>query len=168
MDFTEIYKHSYGLVQFSPGTHFILTAVEDRLIVRRSDTFHVARSWTVDNAPSRSTALTSATGPQHPKMKEKASMADGWVSHAGWSSDSEYIFAACTKRGIINVYKLQDEEWGARIEAGVEGLAKVEWAPDGRTLVCFSDWGVRPIQLEQSIGRLTGCKDSCESLCGRS
>ena len=37
---------------------------------------------------------------------------------------------------------MEDEEWSARIEAGPEGLAKVEWAPDGRNVLCFSEWGV--------------------------
>ncbi|KAG8733960.1 hypothetical protein FRC12_018690 [Ceratobasidium sp. 428] len=36
-----------------------------------------------------------------------------------------------------------DEEWNARIEAGAEGLARAEWAPDGRSIVCFSEWGLR-------------------------
>jgi hypothetical protein len=40
------------------------------------------------------------------------------------------------------VFKMRDEEWRGRIEAGAEGLVKAEWAPDGRTILCFSEWGV--------------------------
>ncbi len=38
MDFTEIYKQSASLVAFSPAGNLILTAAQDRLIVRRTDT----------------------------------------------------------------------------------------------------------------------------------
>jgi len=37
---------------------------------------------------------------------------------------------------------MRDEEWSARIEAGTEGLLRAEWAPDGRHVLCFSEWGV--------------------------
>ncbi|KDQ16712.1 hypothetical protein BOTBODRAFT_238662 [Botryobasidium botryosum FD-172 SS1] len=137
MDFTELYKQTSSLVAFSPGSHFILTAVQDRIIVRRTDSFQIARTWLVNTAPSPTHALLASS-------KSKAGTAsDGWVSHAGWSRDSEYIFAACAKRGVVAVYKMEDEEWNARIEAGPEGLVKAEWAPDGRSILCFSEWGLR-------------------------
>ena len=65
-----------------------------------------------------------------------------WITHAGWSCDSEYVLGACAKTGVVCVFKLRDETWSARIEAGAEGLVKAEWAPDGRTVLCFSEWGV--------------------------
>lgn len=135
MDFTEIYKHTAGLVAFSPGAQFILTAVQDRVIVRRADSFQIARTWQLappsENAPSQ-------TGRSDPKNTSNSP----WISHAGWSADSEYVLAASVKTGVVNVYKLRDESWNATIEAGAEGLAKVEWAPDGRSILCFSEWGV--------------------------
>jgi len=27
------------------------------------------------------------------------------------------------------------------------GLTKAEWAPDGRTILCFSEWGVRQFSI---------------------
>ena len=78
--------------------------------------------------------------------RDRERMADGgaggWVSHAGWSCDSEYVLGACAKAGVVQVFKLRDETWSARIDAGAEGLVKAEWAPDGRTVLCFSEWGV--------------------------
>ena len=129
MDFTEIYKQSANLVSFSPGAHFILNAVEDVLVVRRTDTLQITRTWSI--APSTRTT----TGP------------DCWISHAGWSCDSEYIFAASAKCGVLQVFKLRDETWTARIETGAEGLVKAEWAPDGRNILCFSEWGVSTLAL---------------------
>lgn len=138
MDFTEIYKQTASLVAFSPGAHFILAAVQDRLIVRASATLQITRTWLVDPNPSSTNTLLS-------KSSNKSSIATndlGWITHAGWSCDSEYLLAACAKNSVVHVYKLQDEEWSARIESGTEGLVKAEWAPDGRNILCFSEWGV--------------------------
>lgn len=60
---------------------------------------------------------------------------------------SEYILAACAKNGVVHVFKLRDEEWNARIDCGAEGLVKAIWAPDGRTILCFSEWGVGSMVL---------------------
>lgn len=146
MDFTETYKQTGSLVAFSPGAQFILTAVHDRLVVRRADTFQVARTWLVDNSPSATTAIlstSSSSGRTRAAGSGSSAPSDAYISHIGWSKDSEYLFAACVKRGVVNVFKMRDEEWDARIEAGAEGLVRVEWAPDGRSLLCFSQWGVR-------------------------
>ena len=114
MDFTQTYKQSNFLVEFSKGAQWILTAVDDRLIVRRADSFLIERTWLVESA----------------------------ITHIGWSRDSEYVFGANSKQGVVNVFKITDEEWNAQIVAGAEGLARVEWAPDGRSIICFSEWGV--------------------------
>lgn len=143
-DFTEIYNQTQNQVLFSPGTQFILTAVQDRLIIRRTDTFQLARTWHLDNAPSESTTILGTSSKQASKSK-KTIESEGWISHIGWSADSEYILAACAKRGVVHVLKMRDDTWHAKIEAGAEGLVKAEWAPDGRHILCFSDWGVRTL-----------------------
>ncbi|ETW87360.1 hypothetical protein HETIRDRAFT_307340 [Heterobasidion irregulare TC 32-1] len=138
MDFTEIYKQTGGLVSFSPGAHFILTAVSDRVIVRRADTFHIARSWLVDALPSATAnASTRRQLPEHADLPATA------ITHIGWSCDSEYVLAACAKAGVVHVFRMRDEDWRTKIEAGAEGLVKAEWAPDGRHVVCFSEWALR-------------------------
>ncbi|KZT01911.1 YVTN repeat-like/Quino protein amine dehydrogenase [Laetiporus sulphureus 93-53] len=161
MDFTEIYKQSTSLVVFSPGAHFLLTAIQDHLIVRRSDSFQITRSWALEDAPSATMSqLMQSTSSKPPSNKvaastrnrlaasrgaaeSLASSIESSITHAGWSSDSEYIFGACSKRGVVEVFKMRDEDWRARIETGAEGLVKAEWAPDGRTIVCWSEWGLR-------------------------
>ncbi|PCH34697.1 YVTN repeat-like/Quino protein amine dehydrogenase [Wolfiporia cocos MD-104 SS10] len=158
MDFTEIYKHTASLVAFSPGTHFLLTAIQDHLIVRRADSVQITRSWAINSDPSpTTTALSqSASGRMGLNKSQNTTKSripsgtdalgagtDGWITHAGWSSDSEYIFGACSKRGTVEVFKMRDEDWRAHIDAGAEGLVKAEWAPDGRTIVCWSEWGLR-------------------------
>lgn len=144
MDFTEIYRQSSGLVIFSPGAHFILTAVADRLIVRRADSFHVSRSWQVSSSPSPSVAATAVVSLRPPKAGRHIDNITQTpvISHIGWSSDSEYVLAACAKSGSVCVFRMRDEEWSAKIDSGAEGLLKAEWAPDGRHILCFSEWAV--------------------------
>lgn len=139
-DFTEIYNQTHNHVYFSPGAQFILTAVQDRIIVRRSDTFQIARTWLLDNTPSSSSEIISSL--KKPPTSKKLVDSEGWITHLGWSADSEHVLAACAKRGVVHIFKMRDDTWNARIEAGVEGLAKAEWAPDGRHVLCFSEWGV--------------------------
>jgi len=139
MDFTEIYKQTSGIVSFSPGAHFILTAAQDRLVVRRADSFQITRTW---HAASDAPLPTKGSGGRNPSGSSQSSQ-DGWITHAGWSCDSEYILAACAKRGVVHVYKLRDDSWYARIDTGTEGLVKAEWTPDGRSILCFSAWGIR-------------------------
>lgn len=147
MDFTEIYKHNASLVAFSPGTHFLLTAVQDRLIVRRSDSFQIARTWQLSSSSPPPTS-TGTSAPSQPPPKSKPPPAsEGYITHAAWSSDSEYLFAACAKKGFVEVFKMRDDQWRARIDAGAEGLARAEWAPDGRSILCFSEWGVSLWQI---------------------
>ncbi|KAI0788631.1 WD repeat-containing protein 8 [Abortiporus biennis] len=140
MDFTEIYKQTSGIVQFSPGTQFLLTAIQDRLVIRRADSFQIIRTWQV-NPDGASSIPEVATGPQ--SRSSASTPTDTWITHAGWSLDSEYILAACAKKGYINVFKLRDETWNTSITCGTEGLVKAEWAPDGRSILCFSAWGLR-------------------------
>lgn len=129
MDFTELYRHSASLVAFSPGAHFILTAVQDRIIVRKTDTFQITRTWLVDTSPSPPQAALFSSSTSKPKSVHIAStLTDGWITHLGWSHDSEFILAACAKRGVVHLRQLRDENWSGRIDSGAEG--------DGQYYVC--------------------------------
>lgn len=125
MDFTELYKQSASLVAFSPGAHFILTSVQDRIIVRRTDTFQITRTWLVDTTPSPTHAASFSKSALKQKVQVSSSAAnvspDAYITHIGWSCDSEYILAACAKKGVVHLFKLRDEDWSGRIDSGTEG-----------------------------------------------
>ncbi|CAL1695316.1 unnamed protein product [Somion occarium] len=127
MDFTEIYKQSSGIVAFSPGAHFVLTAVQDRVVIRRADTFQITRTWLSSSDAQSSQVSSRSQG----SAKSQPVQPDAWITHASWSNDSEYLLAACAKRGVVNIFKLRDESWNARVNVGTESLVKAEWAPDG-------------------------------------
>jgi hypothetical protein len=118
--------------------------VHDRLIVRRADTFQITRTWLIDASPTPTVNVISKSSKSNAPnaITTTAATAENWISHIGWSCDSEYLLAACAKKGAVNVFKLRDEDWSSRIDSGAEGLVKAEWAPDGRTILCFSEWGV--------------------------
>ena len=125
MDFTELYRQSASLVTFSPGAHFLLTAVQDRVIVRRTDTFQITRTWLVDGTQNPTQAALFSRSSQKQRAQAPPGSASGavdsWITHLGWSCDSEYILAACAKQGVVHLLKLRDEEWNGRIDAGAEG-----------------------------------------------
>lgn len=148
MDYTELFQQSNGLVAFSNGAHWIANAVNDRLVVRRADTFRITRAWRVE-AGSSPTNLALATGStKHSPIIGQSSTSPSpssetsLISHIGWSADSEFLLAASSRHGFVSIFKMRDEDWSARIDAGVEGLVRAEWAPDGRHILCFSEWGV--------------------------
>lgn len=137
MDFTDLYRHTHAQVSFSPGRHFILTAINDRIVVRKSSTFTITASFQADLTPSTTSSVLAG------KPSAKLFAAEASITQCTWSPDSEYILAACPRRGIVNIFALRDTTWNARIEAGVEGLVRAEWAPDSRHIFCFSEFGVR-------------------------
>jgi hypothetical protein len=137
MDFTDLYRHTNTQVAFSPGRHFVLTAINDRIVVRKSATFTITASFQADLTPSTTSSVLAG------KPSAKLLAAEASITQCAWSPDSEYILAACLRRGIVNIFALRDTGWNARIEAGVEGLVRVEWAPDSRHILCFSEFGVR-------------------------
>jgi hypothetical protein len=136
MDFTEPHKQTNGLVAFSPGGSYILAAVASRLIIRRVDTFQIARTVLVDDVSSAT--VNALAG----KVSANAAHPENPITHIEWSADAELYMAVCPKRGRVSVYKMRDEEWNASIDAGAEGLIRAEFAPDGRSILFFSEWGV--------------------------
>ena len=127
MDFTEIYKQSSSLVNFSPGAHFILIAIGDRVIVRRTDTFQITRTWIVDTTQNPTLALLTQASNNKPSAIRHAKTppeSGNSITHTGWSCDSEYILAASAKQGVVHLLKLRDEGWNGRIDAGTEGGRK--------------------------------------------
>ncbi|KAG9286963.1 hypothetical protein G9A89_001201 [Geosiphon pyriformis] len=112
MDFTELYKQSLYLSQFSPNGQFLATAYRNKLVIRDSNTLEVI------------VIHTSAE----------------IIQSIAWSPDSELLLAGCFKSGAVYIWGVYDEEWNAKIEEGTVGLTNAKWSPDGRSVLCFSDF----------------------------
>ncbi|KZT57092.1 YVTN repeat-like/Quino protein amine dehydrogenase, partial [Calocera cornea HHB12733] len=161
MDFTDLYKHASQLCAFSPSGSQILTATYDRLIIRLASTLQITRTWEIDPAPSASTNIlkgkSSTTTRSNPTTVTATKT--GGITGIGWSTDEEYVLACLAGRGIVEVRsakEVEDEElWEAKIQAGIEGLVRSEWAPDGRSILCWSEWGLRLTVHSLTTGQST-------------
>ncbi|KAG5462395.1 MAG: hypothetical protein BJ554DRAFT_5286 [Olpidium bornovanus] len=116
LDFTDVYKQSSGLCAFSPDGRHIATAVLYRLVVRDAETLQIVHLFTCTDL----------------------------VQAVDWSADSRLVLCASFKLGAVNVWSLEDASWSAKIDEGAAGLTSVRFAPDGRHVLCFSDFQVRP------------------------
>ena len=67
-----------------------------------------------------------------------------------FSHDNSLILAAFYSRASIQVFSLLDEKFQCRINEGISGLIDVAWAPDSRSILSESDFG-----LQLSIWSLT-------------
>jgi hypothetical protein len=112
MDFSQVYKQS--LSKFSPNGEFIATAVQQRLVIRQTDTLQILQLYTcLDN-----------------------------IQDLQWSPDSDLILCVSYKLKTFQIWCLSNEKWTAQIDEGLAGLVKVMWTPDGRHLMSFSDFNV--------------------------
>lgn len=160
MDFTEVYRAKSAC--FSPDGLRVLAVADNRVVVRQADTFQITHTWVVgDSSPTSSSGgATAGAGPSKSSgSRTGASTSDS--IQAAWSCDSRYILAAlpttspsksgpsssCSANavanaGIVQVFDVRDKAWTATINIGIEGLSKAVWAPDARSILCFSEWGV--------------------------
>lgn len=113
-DFTEVYKQSQSLCKFSPNGEFIATAVQQRLVIRQTQTLQILQLYTcLDN-----------------------------IQQIEWSADSDLILVCSYRLKTFQIWRLSDEKWSAEVDEGLAGLVKVIWAPDSRHLLSFSDFNV--------------------------
>ncbi|CAG8434081.1 5284_t:CDS:2 [Diversispora eburnea] len=115
MDFTELYKHSLNLCKFSPDLKYIATAFENVVIVRDTETFQN-------------------------KLEFVKNFRFQCIE---WSSDSTLLLAANFNSGKIIIRDVNNPSWKKIIKEGPAGLLNVKWNPDGRSVMCFSDFQLR-------------------------
>jgi hypothetical protein len=116
-DFTEIYKQSSSLCRFSPNGEFVATAVQQRLVIRQTQTLQILQLYTCLDT----------------------------IQYIEWCMDSDLILVASYKLKTFQVWKLSDEKWGAEVDEGLAGLVRLLWAPDGRHVLSFSDFNVNVV-----------------------
>lgn len=135
MDFTDIYQAKAAA--FSPDGRRVLAISDDRVILRQVDTFQITHTWQIGpstKSHSKGGASSSTSG------ASSRSTAKSEIVQCAWSCDSRYVLAS--RGALIQVFDVLDKDWNASIQIGVEGLTRAIWAPDGRNILCFSEWGV--------------------------
>lgn len=65
------------------------------------------------------------------------------IEKCEFSPDSCYLYCAMLSRSSIQVFSIADSSWKCRITEGVAGVINVAWAPDSRSIITESDFGIQ-------------------------
>uniref|UniRef100_A0A3B4D6Z7 Anaphase-promoting complex subunit 4 WD40 domain-containing protein n=1 Tax=Pygocentrus nattereri TaxID=42514 RepID=A0A3B4D6Z7_PYGNA len=114
MNFSEVFKQSNQLCKVSPDGKYLATCVQYRLVVRDVNTLQILQLYTCLDQ----------------------------VAHMEWSSDSLFILCAMYKRGLVQVWSLEQPEWHCKIDEGSIGLLSSRWSPDGRHILNTTEFHV--------------------------
>lgn len=148
-DFSPLYRSA--LSTFSPGSTFLATAHQNRIIVRSTHNLAIVRTWTL-------TSLAASTdGVSHAESSSQANARVLTMDEVQWSDDGLYILALCRAVQTIWVFALAEEGKGiegevAKIVAGPEGLEGARWAKGGREVIVWSEHDVGDTAAIESHG----------------
>ncbi|XP_056102777.1 WD repeat-containing protein WRAP73 [Rhinichthys klamathensis goyatoka] len=115
MNFSEVFKQSNQLCKVSPDGKYLATCVQYRLVVRDINTLQIVHLYTCLDQ----------------------------VMHMEWSSDSLFILCAMYKRGLVQVWSLEQPDWHCKIDEGSIGLVSSRWSPDGRHILNTTEFNLR-------------------------
>ncbi|XP_059944834.1 WD repeat-containing protein WRAP73 isoform X2 [Mesoplodon densirostris] len=115
MNFSEVFKLSSLLCKFSPDGKYLASCVQYRLVVRDASTLQTHQLYTCLDQ----------------------------IQHIEWSADSLFILCALYKRGLVQVWSLEQPEWHCKIDEGSAGLVASCWSPDGRHILNTTEFHLR-------------------------
>nr|XP_035163367.1 WD repeat-containing protein WRAP73 isoform X2 [Callithrix jacchus] len=115
MNFSEVFKLSGLLCKFSPDGKYLASCVQYRLVVRDVNTLQIVQLYTCLDQ----------------------------IQHIEWSADSLFILCAMYKRGLVQVWSLEQPEWHCKIDEGSAGLVASCWSPDGRHILNTTEFHLR-------------------------
>uniref|UniRef100_A0A8C6CV47 WD repeat containing, antisense to TP73 n=1 Tax=Moschus moschiferus TaxID=68415 RepID=A0A8C6CV47_MOSMO len=115
MNFSEVFKLSSLLCKFSPDGKYLASCVQYRLVVRDANTLQILQLYTCLDQ----------------------------IQHLEWSADSLFILCALYKRGLVQVWSLEQPEWHCKIDEGSAGLVASCWSPDGRHILNTTEFHLR-------------------------
>nr|XP_033501761.1 WD repeat-containing protein WRAP73 isoform X2 [Epinephelus lanceolatus] len=115
MNFSEVFKQSNQLCKVSPDGKYLATCVQYRLVVRDVCTLQILQLYTCLDQ----------------------------ISHMDWSSDSLFVLCAMYKRGLVQVWSLEQPDWHCKIDEGSIGLVSSRWSPDGRHILNTTEFHLR-------------------------
>ncbi|XP_036203870.1 WD repeat-containing protein WRAP73 isoform X2 [Myotis myotis] len=115
MNFSEVFKLSNQLCKFSPDGKYLASCVQYRLVVREVGSLQILQLYSCLDQ----------------------------IQHVEWSADSLFILCAMYKRGLVQVWSLEQPEWHCRIDEGSAGLVASCWSPDGRHILNTTEFHLR-------------------------
>ncbi|XP_052572143.1 WD repeat-containing protein WRAP73 isoform X2 [Peromyscus californicus insignis] len=115
MNFSESFKLSGLLCRFSPDGKYLASCAQYRLVVRDVKTLQILQLYTCLDQ----------------------------IQHIEWSADSLFILCAMYRRGLVQVWSLEQPEWHCKIDEGSAGLVASCWSPDGRHILNTTEFHLR-------------------------
>ncbi|KAK7817284.1 hypothetical protein U0070_004421 [Myodes glareolus] len=115
MNFSESFKLSGLLCKFSPDGKYLASCVQYRLVIRDGKTLQILQLYTCLDQ----------------------------IQHIEWSADSLFILCAMYRRGLVQVWSLEQPEWHCKIDEGSAGLVASCWSPDGRHILNTTEFHLR-------------------------
>uniref|UniRef100_H2Y8F9 Anaphase-promoting complex subunit 4 WD40 domain-containing protein n=1 Tax=Ciona savignyi TaxID=51511 RepID=H2Y8F9_CIOSA len=115
MNFSELFNQTQSLVRFSPDGNYLANCVSYKVIIRAVETLQILRLYTCMDA----------------------------VQSLEWSSDSQFLLCAMYKRGLVQVWSVEQPDWTCKIDEGSAGLIHAQWSPDGRHVLTTASFNLR-------------------------
>ncbi|CAF0741516.1 unnamed protein product [Didymodactylos carnosus] len=115
MNFTELFRVTNRLCDYSPCGEYLACANHYRLIVRSSSTLEIINLFACIDT----------------------------IDKIEWSYDSRLILAGLLKRNAVQIFSLDNPEWKCKIDEGSAGLCSVHWSPDSRHILTTSQFHLR-------------------------
>uniref|UniRef100_A0A8C3WZK5 WD repeat containing, antisense to TP73 n=1 Tax=Catagonus wagneri TaxID=51154 RepID=A0A8C3WZK5_9CETA len=115
MNFSEVFKLSSLLCKFSPDGKYLASCVQYRLVVRDAGSLQILQLYTCLDQ----------------------------IQHIEWSADSLFILCALYRRGLVQVWSLEQPGWHCKIDEGSAGLVASCWSPDGRHILNTTEFHLR-------------------------
>jgi len=115
MNFSDLFKQTDKICEFSPNGKYLACVVQFRLVIREIETLEILNIFTCLDT----------------------------INYIEWSFDSEFILCGLNKRNIIQVFSLENPEWKCKIDEGSAGLLKVSWSPASRHILTVADFHLR-------------------------
>lgn len=115
--FSETYKVTNQQCAFSPDGCLIASASKKRLYIRETKTVHDIVTFTCQDS----------------------------INHIEWSPDSLFVLCALHKKGLVQVWSVNDDTWTCNLTNGSLGLTASRWAPDSRHILTTTDFKLRVI-----------------------
>ena len=118
VDFSDVFKQTSKLVQWSPDGKLVAAAVGTRLAIR------------VPDASTRTMEII------HLHLCKET------IEYIEWSCDGQYVLCGMYAKGLVQIWAIDDPDWTCRINEGIAGLVSARWAPDGRHILTTSDFSL--------------------------
>jgi WD40 repeat protein len=115
LHFSSPHQQTGGLVHFSPDGKLIACAAAYRLVVRDVETLEIVHIFSCKDV----------------------------VEKIEWSRDSKYVLCGIFKRGLAQVWSVEQPEWYCNVDEGPIGLSCVRFSPGGRHVLATADFQLR-------------------------